>query len=544
MQSHFPRIIESLCPGCNSEAVALAIASGDSSVLKNSPGVIRAEILERDGTVVMRKACPKHGAFEDLLASDAKFFERMEERATGVTANGGSGHDHGVLSVREGTGGFIVIDLTTRCNLKCARCFMDANGIGYVHEPEFETIRQLLDRAYTARQKAEVNILFSGGEPTLSPNLLRAVRYAKSLGFKRLYMATNGIRLGQEQGFAQACRAAGLHGIFLQFDGIGNPAHSYLGATNLFDVKVEALNQAAEAGLQIVLQVTVTNGVNSDQVGPILDFAISNIDRVFGVLFQPIMFTGRDRDISDDDRHSRRYTLADLAADLRIQTDGALEPLRDWWPGSQFQFFAHLGNLLRRDDTLSIGQGDPGYFGTFAPLVVNMKSREWTPLGRFFDLDRFAKEIGAISANRRPDLARVIQIARDSFAANLAPSGFTFGDLPSLLEQCMSRANSGWGDWERRAYEDGTWRLIIIHGMWFQDLFNFDIRYNNSAPVVVATQEGEISFAAYNGAGWRQVVEHKFQTTSLAEWNRTQGRHSIYANQVAVPTEALTVIRK
>jgi uncharacterized radical SAM superfamily Fe-S cluster-containing enzyme len=543
MQSHLPRIIESLCPGCNSEAVALAIESGDSSVLKNAPGVVRAEILERDGTVVMRKACPKHGIFEDLLASDANFFRRMEERAWSTTPGDFSG-DHGALSVREGTGGFMVVDLTTRCNLKCARCFMDANGIGYVHEPDFETIRLLLDRAKAARPKADINILFSGGEPTLSPNLLPAISHANALGFKRLYMATNGIKLAQEPDFAGACHAAGLHGILLQLDGTNNAAHAYLGAANLFDIKTEALSNAHNAGLQVTLQVTVANGVNNDQVGPTLDFAIKNIRRVFGVLFQPIMFAGRDHGVTDDDRLTRRYTLADLASDLRMQTDGALEPLRDWWPGSRFQFFAELGNVLRRNEISSIGHGDPGNFGTFAPLVVNTRTRQWVPLGRFFNLDSFERQILTEGPTTAPDLARAIQAARNSFSAGEALSGFSFEDLPSLLNQCIARVNTGWGDWERRGYEDGNFRLVIVQGLWFQDLFNFDVRINRTSPVVVATQEGEISFAAYNAAGWRQVVEHKFQTAGLADWNRTRGRHAIYANQVIVPTSSLVATVK
>jgi len=539
MKSQRTRVTESLCPVCNTEAVAVAIEGHDIGMLKNSPGVVRAEILERDGTVVVRKECPKHGAFEDLLASDANFFRRMEERAWATTPDDFSGN-HGVLSVREGTGGFMIIDLTTRCNLKCARCFMDANGIGYVHEPDLETIRLLLDRARAARPNADVNILFSGGEPTLATSLLPAINHAKALGFKRLYMATNGIKLAQEPGFARACRAAGLHGIYLQLDGTSNAAHAYLGAVNLFDIKTEALANAHAAGLQVVLQATVANGVNNDQVGPILDFAIQNISRVFGVLFQPIMFTGRDHGVSDDDRLSRRYTLADLAADLRTHTDGSLEPLRDWWPGSQFEFFVRLSNMLRRDETSSIGHGDPGHFGTFAPLVVNVKTRQWTPLGRFFDLDGFER---AILAGGR-DLGRVIQVARQSFVAGEAPSGFTFEDLPSLLHQCVARVNTGWRDWEHRGYEDGQWRLIVIHGMWFQDLFNFDIRINRSAPTVVATQEGEISFSAYNAAGFRQVVEHEFQVAGLADWNRTHGRHAIYANQVMVPISSLTLASK
>ena len=45
----------------------------------------------------------------------------------------------------------------------------------------------------------------------------------------------------------------------------------------------------------------------------------------------------------------------------------------------------------------------------------------------------------------------------------------------------------------------------------------------------MATQEGEINFCAYNGGRWRRIVEHLHQTASVAEWNRSHGRHPIYA---------------
>jgi len=55
---------------------------------------------------------------------------------------------------------------------------------------------------------------------------------------------------------------------------------------------------------------------------------------------------------------------------------------------------------------------------------------------------------------------------------------------------------------------------------------------DSSTPV--ATQEGEISFSAYNSAGWRRVVEHVHQTATLTEWNRTHPRHQIYAHDKRV----------
>ena len=65
--------------------------------------------------------------------------------------------------------------------------------------------------------------------------------------------------------------------------------------------------------------------------------------------------------------------------------------------------------------------------------------------------------------------------------------------------------------------------------MSFQDLSNYDFATMSDSKTPVATQEGEITFCAYNGGRWRKIVEHLHQTASVAEWNRTHGRQRIYA---------------
>jgi uncharacterized radical SAM superfamily Fe-S cluster-containing enzyme len=75
----------------------------------------------------------------------------------------------------------------------------------------------------------------------------------------------------------------------------------------------------------------------------------------------------------------------------------------------------------------------------------------------------------------------------------------------------------------------------MVAGMWFQDLFNFDLEVVRMDPARVAVaQQGEISFCAYNSAGWRRIIEHIHKTDSLAQWHRQHGRHSIYANGMLV----------
>ena len=144
------------------------------------------------------------------------------------------------------------------------------------------------------KPQRDINILFAGGEPTIASNFLDAVSYARSVGFNRICVVTNGIRFAQEDGFAARARAAGVHQVYLQLDGTTNESHLHRGAGNLFDVKQQALENIARAGMQTNLQVTVMNGVNNDAVGDIVRFAVMNIEKIRSVLFQPIMFTGRD----------------------------------------------------------------------------------------------------------------------------------------------------------------------------------------------------------------------------------------------------------
>ena len=75
---------------------------------------------------------------------------------------------------------------------------------------------------------------------------------------------------------------------------------------------------------------------------------------------------------------------------------------------------------------------------------------------------------------------------------------------------------------------DFEWRFLFVAGMWFQDLFNYDFRRTEMCVIPYGTQEGEISFCAYNtGVGWRQIIEEMHKTASLSEWYKEHGRHAV-----------------
>ena len=85
-------------------------------------------------------------------------------------------------------------------------------------------------------------------------------------------------------------------------------------------MKLRAIEEMHRAGIDVILVVTVVNGVNNDQIGPILRFAIENSDKITVVSFQPVSFTGRDEDVDDETRGKQRYTLSHLAHDVKTQT--------------------------------------------------------------------------------------------------------------------------------------------------------------------------------------------------------------------------------
>ena len=188
----------------------------------------------------MVKDCPIHGHFEDVMAIDTAFFKHLEESFPGsdIRATPTKLHNHGSSTIKYGRGSVLTIDLTNRCNMMCDPCFMDANQVGFVHELSWENIKTLLDNAISIKPKRQMSVQFSGGEPTLSPYFLDAVRYAKKVGYNSVQAATNGIEFAKSKEFAKAAAEAGLRYAYLQFDGIGNAANSHRLVGNLFDVKL------------------------------------------------------------------------------------------------------------------------------------------------------------------------------------------------------------------------------------------------------------------------------------------------------------------
>jgi hypothetical protein len=539
----FPRETDSLCPTCVKE-VRGEILSGRAEVrvlVDGKPGEIRARIEERDGEIVMTKTCAKHGTFDDVVSVDPQFTRRIEELFPGRDYRSPTSklRDHGTSTIKYGRGSVLTVDLTNRCNMMCDPCFMDANQVGFVHELEWEEVQKILDDSLTVQPRRQMSVQFSGGEPSLSPHFLRAIRYARDVGYFCVQCATNGIRFAQDPEFARQAKEAGLRLAYLQFDGIGEEANSHRKVGNLYDVKLRAIENLHAAGIDVVLVVTVVRGVNDDQVGKVVRFAIENADKVTVVSFQPVSFTGRDEDISDAQRQAQRYTLSHLARDLHDQL-GQTEPMRDWFPLSAMGPFGDLTDLLLAEnaDWGALKCGCHPNCGIGTALLVNKKTRQMVPLAQVLDMQGLLSDIQEITdaAQPRPvTLAEVAIALCRRFDASQAPAGF---GVTTLLRQFVSQTGARGkrvGQHESDAHEF-EWRVLFVAGMWFQDLFNYDFRRTEMCIIPYGTQEGEISFCAYNtGVGWRQIVEKMHASATVADWYRAKGRHPVYAKNQQLP---------
>jgi uncharacterized radical SAM superfamily Fe-S cluster-containing enzyme len=536
----FPRVTDSLCPKCVPE-VRNAIIKGEtelSTLVNQNPGEIKAHIVEENGRVLMRKVCDKHGPFEDVLSTSPDFTRRIESLFFGRDfrcAEDTDIHRHGTSTIKYGRGAVLTVDLTNRCNMMCNPCFMDANQVGYVHQPDWEDIKAILDRAISFKPKRQVIILLSGGEPTISPHFLEAVAYAKKIGFYRIMAATNGIRFAQSEEFTRQAHEAGLHGTYLQFDGTTNGMNQHRGVGNLFDVKLQAIENMARVGMKTTLVTTIVNGVNNQGIGSIVDFAIRNIDKIQTIAFQPVSFTGRDEEVDDETRYTQRYTLSQMTEDLREQMGADWQPLRDWFPLSSYSAFTSVMDMLQGADApwgWSACNCHPSC-GIFTLLVVNRRTHEFTPLFKFFDYEQFIRDVAVITDTARGRLLTAAQLAlaiMKNYKASKAPKGFPIQQIVNLFKPSSAVSNSDRNDRMKTRSNDDEWRVLCVEGMWFQDLWTYDFRRTEMCVIPYGTQEGEISFCAYNtGVGWRQIIENMHQTATLAEWHRTQGRHEIFA---------------
>src|SRR5216684_6614957 len=249
--------------------------------------------------------------------------------------------------------------------------------------------------------------------------------------------------------FCKQASEAGLRYAYLQFDGIGNAANEHRKVGNLFDVKLKAIHNLHEAGVEIVPVTTIVNGINNEQVGKIIQFALENPKIISFLSFQPVSFTGRDEAVTDERRKAQRYTLSHLAHDVKNQT-GLGEPIRDWFPISFMSTFSDWADLIH-GPTAEWGQLSCGCHpncGTGMAVMIDKETKEAVPVTAFLAGDQLAKDIAKVNDAARGKLLSVAGVALAllrNYNPFEAPSNFKLMDLLMKFDKCFGATGKKYG---------------------------------------------------------------------------------------------------
>jgi len=484
-----PRTVETLCPECSA--------------------TVLGRYFVEDGAVFVEKTCPAHGYFRDCINSDALLYSKAawwsyEELAGLEHPHVPTKHcpgDCGLCGQHLSCACLAQIDLTNRCDMRCPICFANAGAGRPVSQPPYEEIIRQLRVLRDLKPLPSTAIQFTGGEPTVHPDFLRIVSAARDMGFSHIQIATNGLRIADRR-FARQAAEAGLHTLYLQFDGVGEEAYrqtrNYPG---IWAKKLAVLDNCRDTGMKICLVPTILRGVNDNQVGEIFRFAVAHADVISAISFQSVSITGR---IDAEQRRAIRYTLGDLAHGI-AEASGA-SPLRDMFPLTIVVPLSQILEALTGRPKVQPSCHPDCAFGTYFlispegkaypfPQVINVE-------GMFSEMNRIAAAIRRRGRATWLDRWRTLRMFRRHFNAAAAPPGLTVNrfirSLRGLVDKHVGRGEG----------EQATYKTLLCAGMHFQDRYNFDVQRARRCVILYSTPGGVFPFCTYNcGPEYRPVVE-------------------------------------
>ncbi len=494
-----PRTVRTLCPEC------CAILLGRYYI--------------KDNAVWIEKTCPEHGYFRDKINSNAELFLKCAQwsfsEGTGLLNPQVHDASHcpsdcGLCNQHQSVAVLAQIDLTNRCDLTCPICFANANASGYTYEPTFEQIVAMLQQLLDSRPTPCTSVQFTGGEPTVHPRFHEIVRTAAKMGFTNIQIATNGINHA-DLDFARKSRQAGLHTLYLQFDGLDDALYRKIRGQNLLAIKKKVVENCRQVGLKICLVPTIVKGQNDDQVGKIIEFAVDNIDVISAISFQPVCFTGR---ISRQDLEAKRYTLGDLAKDIADATGADLQ--RDFWPLSTVAPLCDLMSALERKPKIKPSCHPDCAEGTY--FLVSPQTRpgqsikeRLTPIPKVFDIGKLFSDMKTLaddlSGKRKIgllDKLRVAVLFGRHFNRKTAPKGLTLLKWLQSLQGMLDKKKS------RGPEQAKHYKTLMCAGMHFMDRYNYDAERVRRCVIHYSTPDGVFPFCAYNsGPCYREHVERR-----------------------------------
>jgi len=163
---------------------------------------------------------------------------------------------------------FAVWNFTNRCNLACKHCYQDSGGSALANELSLDEKLDLVDQMGAAHMPM---LALSGGEPTISRDLLPVLERARSRGMHTT-IATNGTTM--TPALAAKLAQAGLRYVEISLDSVDPARHdAFRGSRGMWERAVAGAKAvAATEGLRLGIAMCVHRG-NFHEVRDMIAFA-------------------------------------------------------------------------------------------------------------------------------------------------------------------------------------------------------------------------------------------------------------------------------
>jgi tetraether lipid synthase len=301
---------------------------------------VPAAVFVRGGRVSMRKRCPEHAVSEAVVENDESFFrlsskDRWGRRYAaddalefpiyqGACGGGGCCGEEGDDDV---AGAFapqmsnksctVLVEVTNACNLECRVCYSDARGDRKLPLERFE--RTILDLIEAKGGLDSVQL--TGGEAALHPEFWRMVEFLhRQPGVKKIYLPTNGIVFAKSDVAAKLAPFRDRLMVLLQFDGRRPETNRSLRDANPERIRDRVIANLAELEIQMQLTMTISLGVNDDEIGWVVDTGFAH-DHIKVVALQPVTYSGRyELTQGPFDRMTLSDVVKGVAAQVRRRT--------------------------------------------------------------------------------------------------------------------------------------------------------------------------------------------------------------------------------
>ena len=191
--------------------------------------------------------------------------------------------------------------------------------------------------------------------------------------------------------------------------------------------------------------------------------------------------------------------------------------MRDWFPISFMGTFTDWADLVKgpANEWGNLSCGCHPNCGVGMAVMIDKETKEAVPVTAFLKGEQLAKDIAKVNDAARGKFLSVTGMAlalMKNYDPFKSPTHFKLIDLMRKFDKTFGATGKNYGKVDKtRTLQDvevrrqDRWNFLFIAGMWFQDLFNYDFRRTERCIIPYATQQGEISFCAYNtGIGWRQ----------------------------------------